>query len=87
MKKIQILFLLFLGTLLTGCTLKQSPEIQVVEKIVYVKPDIPAELLVCKDINTSTINTQADVARLIIDLDEAFNDCKGKLGSVNKLLK
>ena len=72
---------------MTGCTLKQSPEIQVVEKIVYVKQDIPAELLVCKDLNTSVVSTQADVARLIIDLDEAFNDCKGKLQSVNKLLK
>ena len=87
MKKIQILLLLCLGILLTGCTLKQDPEIQVVEKIVYVKPDIPVELLTCKDINTTEIKTQADVSRLIIDLDEAFNDCKGKLASINKLLK
>lgn len=71
--------------LLTGCTLKQEP--QVIEKIVYIKHDIPKELLSCKDINVTTVTTQGDVSRLIIDLDEAYKDCKDKLSDINKLLK
>lgn len=79
-----VLLLPFLVILLTGCSQKIKPEIQYIKKIVYKEKNIPDELFSCKDIKYSDLNitTQADVARLIIDLYDGYYDCKENLNSI-----
>lgn len=74
---------------MTGCTTKLAPEIEVVEKITYKTITIPEEYFVCNvpDINASTIRTQGDVARLIVDIDEALNKCKANISAAYKEYK
>jgi hypothetical protein len=75
---------------LTGCTTKQpEPEINVIEKITYKTISIPEEYFVCNipDINASNIRTQGDVARLIVDIDEALNKCKANISAAYKEYK
>ena len=76
--------------LLTGCTIKQpEPEIKVLEKISYKTITIPEEYFQCNipDINASTIRTQGDVARLIVDIDEALIKCKDNINAAYKEYK
>lgn len=74
---------------MTGCTTKLAPEIEVVEKITYKTINIPEEYFVCNvpDINASTVRTQGDVARLIVDIDEALMKCKDNISAAYKEYK
>lgn len=75
---------------MTGCTPKQpEPEIKVLEKITYKTINIPEEYFVCSvpDINASSIRTQGDVARLIVDIDEALMKCKDNISAAYKEYK
>ena len=59
------------------------------EKITYKTISIPEEYFVCNipDINASNIRTQGDVARLIVDIDEALNKCKANISAAYKEYK
>lgn len=74
---------------MTGCTTKLAPEIEVLEKITYKTINIPEEYFVCNvpDINASTVRTQGDVARLIVDIDEALMKCKDNISAAYKEYK
>ena len=74
---------------MTGCTTKLAPEIEVVEKITYKTINIPEEYFICNipDINASTVRTQGDVARLIVDIDEALMKCKDNISAAYKEYK
>jgi PBP1b-binding outer membrane lipoprotein LpoB len=85
MKKM-VLSLLFLVILLSGCSQKIEPRVEYIEKIVYKEKNIPFELLNCKDIVIdNNISTQADVARIIIELYDGYYDCKDKINSIKKI--
>lgn len=79
---------LSLSILLTGCTLKSDPEVKYITQVQEVKLNIPKELLECQDIkvDSNKITKQSDVANLLVDLDEAYNDCKEKLKSIKNLV-
>jgi len=74
---------------LTGCTTKQEPQIEYITKIEKIKITISEEYLNCPvlDVNTSKIKTQADIARLMIYVDESYNQCKSNMDYVKKELK
>lgn len=69
---------------MTGCSIKQEPQIEVLEKIVEVKRTIPNELLICNslDVNVSNIKTQADVSRLLIYITEEHDICKSNIDAI-----
>lgn len=68
--------------LLTGCAADPIVTVQ------YVKQDIPASLLVCDgapDVPGARA-TQRDVARFVVRLNDAGQDCRQKLDAVRGLV-
>lgn len=78
-----ILWLLSLPILLTGCGANPPPPLVVTEvKVERVTP--PATLLSCPDaplVPTAPV-TQRSVARYVVDLSAAGEDCRDKLNRV-----
>lgn len=76
------LWLPFCAMLLTGCA--DDPT----EVVRYVRPDVPESLLVCTPAPEvpGESATQRDVARFVVKLDDAGEDCRRKLGAVRGLV-
>ena len=74
---------------MTGCSQKTNiePEIRYITKTEYVYMNIPANLLLCEniDVNTSNIKTQTDVSILLVDLTRAYESCKSKVSSIGNI--
>lgn len=73
---------------MTGCSQKNPiPEIEYVDKIIYKEKKLPDELLYCETfvLSDNNITKQSQVARLIIDLNSAYEDCKNKLEAIKNL--
>jgi hypothetical protein len=72
---------LSLAVLLTACA--SSPPVL---DIRYVKQQLPETLLECADVPAVPANpTQRAVADYIVDLWDAHEDCKSKLGEIRGL--
>lgn len=73
--------LVLLGLILGGCA-KPSPAIEV------AGPTVPDQLLTCRDEPTPpATGTQRAVALYVIDLAEAGDDCRAKLGAVRSIVR
>ena len=86
LKKMVLLPMCFVMLLLTlqGCA--SNPEL----KTLIVSPEIPKQLLKCKDapdVPTGSAFTQKDVSKYIVKLYESHEDCQGNLLSVKQLLQ
>lgn len=75
-------FLIALILALSACTTTpQAP--------LTIEKEVPPSLLVCAPSPSPPVEdgiTQRDVARFLLDLAEAGEDCRSKLGSVKRLL-
>jgi hypothetical protein len=74
--------LLSCAALLTGCQNPRSPP-----QLIAVRHDIPPYLLDCQEGPTrpGPEATQRDAALVIIDYEEALEDCKAKLTALRAL--
>ncbi|MGB7403618.1 MAG: hypothetical protein WA916_13665 [Arcobacter sp.] len=75
--------------LLTGCGKQIPTRVEIVTKTIYIKQEIPGELLDCKDLPNKKDNydMQSDTAALLTDVWEVANSCKYKLEKVKSLVK
>lgn len=65
---------------LNGCTTTRTVETPLADRI-------PAGLLTCRDRPVpGALDRQSDVARYVVDLDAAGEDCRRKLGAVNQIV-
>lgn len=84
------LLLLFSATLLTGCAGTEVPE-RGVTKIEMAVPEVPTALRHCKAKppvpgSKAKPPSSKQTARWIVQLDDAYDDCADKLGTVDHIL-
>ncbi|KQQ72386.1 hypothetical protein ASF70_12695 [Rhizobium sp. Leaf321] len=82
---VRILLPLIIVSALTGCqTIKEVP----VKRIVERKVEVPKSLLSCsaEPVAGSVWITQRDVARYLVQLAAAGEDCRTKLAAVKRLV-
>lgn len=71
--------------LLTACG---TPEVRTVPVVKIERPEIPAGLLTCDPAPAVPVaETQRQVAAYVVDLWEAGEDCRVKLGKVRGLVE
>ncbi len=77
------LSLLSYGVLLTGCQVHPTPV-----RLTQVRVPVPAALLRCQNqpLRPGPEATQRDAALVILDLQEALEDCKINLAAVAELI-
>ena len=82
------LWLLFSAALLTACAARSEPP-RVVTKIETVKQRVPPQLLRCPPapIPAADLATQRQVARFVLDLHVAGDECRAKLEAVRQLIE
>lgn len=73
--------ILVLAVTLSGCTTTRLVETPLASRI-------PAGLLVCRDRPVpGALDRQSDVARYVVDLDTAGEDCRGKVQAVRGIVE
>ena len=81
-RKMTARLLLFCATFLTGCQSPRNPP-----QLIAVRSDVPPYLLACQEGPKRPDHeaTQRDAALVIIDFEEALEDCKAKLIALRAL--
>jgi len=72
-----------------GCSTKTIESGSFIEKMKYLKVQVPEEYLVCEslEVNTTKIVTQADVSRLLIDMYDKHSTCVINMNNLKEILK
>lgn len=85
-KRNVIYALVLASAVLSGCA--STPEPTVVSEAIYVRQDIPAELLVCADEPDAPQGgySQKPVAKFLTLLGVAGRDCREKLAAVRQII-
>lgn len=73
---------------MTGCSLKNEPKIEYVEKAYKIKITIPQEYFQCNmvDVNASGVKTQGDVSRLLIDMHREQEFCINNMKEIKSII-
>ena len=75
------LWLLCCATLLSSCVSAPPPTVTQVERV-----KVPEELLACPNpVLPESVTLQSQVALLLVDLQGALDECRGKLAAIRTL--
>lgn len=83
--KMTALWPVFCAALLTACG--TTPETRLVREVQIERQQVPAALLNCAPVpSVPDGGTQRDVARYVVDLWQAGEDCRGKVNALRGLI-